>query len=134
MFAPFIGVDTRTMKRKLLSLTLGLTAISSLFLVAAPSAGAAVTTSVGVTRSQGISWVEADSSGAVSAFEIKIMAPGSGQGRRLWQTCRFTGTDAGIYRCGIDTTDGSPALQREGTWAAKVFSGGVRVARTTFTL
>ena len=119
------------MKRKLLSLTLGLTCLWGLFLT--PSAGAAQTVTLNFTMDEGVAWVAAEATAPLSAIEIKVMAPGPGSSRRLWQTCRFSASDAQTYRCGIDV--GTPSAEKqEGTWAAKVFSGGVRVARMTFTL
>jgi hypothetical protein len=70
----------------------------------------------------------------VDGLKVRIMAPGGRAARTLWQTCRFSGTAAGTYRCGIDASDGSLAQKRTGTWAANVQSGGTRVAGTTFRL
>lgn len=92
-------------------------------------------TALEVTSSGGTTWASATTTEAVDGLQIKIYAPKANSARRtLWQKCTFSGAYAGIHQCGIDSSSGSLAEKRDGTWVVKVFAGGVRVARTTFTL
>lgn len=105
----------------------------ALFVLTGSAAQAAP--AVEVTSSSGITWMNATTNEATDGLRIKILAPKlKGRGRVLWQACRFGGTLPGTYRCGIDTSKGSLAQKRDGRWVATVFAGGVRVARTSFTI
>lgn len=119
------------MTKILWSLLLGMISVFSLFL--APAAQAAEAPSVAVALEADIAWVEVAAAEPVEGLKVKIMAP-AGRSRTLWQTCRFAGTEAGTYRCGLDAAQGSLAQKREGTWLAKVISGGTQVAVARFTL
>ena len=119
------------MTKKFWSLLVGMVSVCSLFL--APAAQAAEAPSVSFTLDADIAWVEVVATDSVEGLKVKIMAPGN-RSRTLWQTCRFAGTDAGTYRCGFDAAQGSLAQKREGTWLAKVVSGGTQVAVARFTL
>lgn len=119
------------MSKKSLSLLVGMVSVCSLFL--APAAQAAEAPSVTLSVDADIAWVEVLATDSVEGLKVKIMAPGN-RGRTLWQTCRFAGTGAGAYRCGFDAAEGSLAQKREGTWLAKVISGGTQVAVARFTL
>lgn len=99
------------------------------------SGTAQAATTLEVTKTRDTTWAMATTTETVDGLQIKIYAPNANSTRRsLWQTCTFSGTYAGTHQCGIDSSVGSLADKREGTWVAKVFAGGVRVARTTFTL
>lgn len=90
---------------------------------------------VEVTSTQGTTWASATTTEVVEGLQVKLYTPKGDSGRRtLWQKCTFSGAYVGTYRCGIDSAQGSLAQKLEGRWVAKVFAGGVRVARTTFTL
>ena len=127
------GTGGTNMSKKLWSLLLGMILVGSVFL--APAAQAAEAPFVTVVTEADIAWVEVLASEVVSGLKIKIMAPGArSSSRTLWQTCRFADSQPGLYRCGIDASEGSLAQKREGTWAAKVISGGAQVASARFTL
>lgn len=88
-----------------------------------------------VSPSGDTTWVSVTTSEVSEGLVVKLLAPKErSTGRSLWQTCRFSGTVAGTHKCGIDTSEGSLAQQREGTWVVKVFAGGTRVARSSFTI
>ncbi len=120
------------MARKFWGLSLVVAAISSL--MGAPVASAASVPVVEVVSIQGTTWVETTVDEAVSSLEVKILAPRANGTRSVWQTCRFGGDTPGTYRCGIDSSKGSLARQRVGTWVAKVFAGDTRVGRVIFSL
>lgn len=104
----------------------------ALMLVAAPAASAA--TSQEIVRAEGTLWTEASVEGA-GPVVITIMAPDrDGEGREVWQRCRFTAEAAGTFRCGIDVAEGSLAAAREGVWLSKVSLGGVVASRARFTI
>ena len=88
-----------------------------------------------VSPSGDTTWVSVTTTDLSEGLVVKILAPnGRSTGRSLWQTCRFSGTVTGTHKCGIDTSEGSLAQQREGSWVVKVFAGGARVARGSFTI
>ena len=116
---------------KFWSLLLGMISVGTLFV--APAAHAAEAPSVTVAKEADIAWIEVLATDSVEGLKVKVMAPG-GKSHSLWQTCRFAGTEAGTYRCGFDAAQGSLAQKRQGTWVAKVISGGTQVAVARFTL
>lgn len=125
--------------KKALAATIGAFALAAALAVPAQAStqvpSAAATAALEVTSSSGTTWAAATTAQASEGLQIKIFAPKQGSHRRmLWQKCSFSGSYAGTYKCGIDTSKGSLAQKREGTWVAKVFAGGVRVARTSFTI
>lgn len=112
--------------------TLGALLVAMMVLSGSAAHASAV---VEVTSDRGTTWASAVTTEAVDGLQVKIYAPKANSDRRsLWQTCTYSGAYAGNYRCGIDSSKGSLAQKREGTWLVKVFAGGVRVARTTFTI
>lgn len=112
--------------------SLGALAVAILLLT---GSSAHATPTLDVSSSSELTWINATTTEASDGLEIKIRAPKlKSRGRVLWQTCRFSGSTPGTYRCGIDTSKGSLAQNREGRWVAKVFAGGVQVARTAFTI
>lgn len=86
-----------------------------------------------VREEAGITWADASTDGG--NVRVVFLTPKSEKGRRqLWQACRFSSTLAGTYQCGIDTSSGSLASNREGAWLVKVFIDGTLGARGTFAL
>jgi hypothetical protein len=88
---------------------------------------------VEVTTDEGISWVHATVDTKAERVQVRILAPVRSGGRRLWQSCRYSSAVPGTYRCGIDTSAGSPARARKGTWLATLVVDGTRVASQRFT-
>jgi hypothetical protein len=97
------------------------------------SGTASAATVVEVDTKQGISWVEATVDTKAEKVQIRILAPTRARGKQLWQTCRFSSSLPGTYRCGMDTSAGSLAQKRKGTWLAKVLIDGTKVASERFT-
>ena len=110
------------------------TTLASLALIALAAPAASATTTQELVRSDTTLWAEANVDGPGSVT-ITIMAPErDGEGREVWQRCRFTAADAGTYRCGIDIAEGSLAEAREGTWLSKVSVDGEVASRARFTI
>lgn len=117
------------------------TTVAAIGLTAALAAPAAAATqespaapTLTTVESDGITWVELSVPAAESSgIQIKIFKVRKGPDR-LWQRCNFSGSSAGTYRCGIDSSEGSLAASQSGGWVAKAFISGTRVARTAFTL
>jgi len=86
-----------------------------------------------VTTGGGITWVNATVQTKAERVQVRILAPARAGRRPLWQTCRFSSAMPGTYRCGIDTSPGSPARRRQGTWLATLVVDGARVASERFT-
>ena len=104
----------------------------ALMVVMAPAASAATTQEI--VRSDTTLWAEATVEDA-APVTITILAPkADGEGREVWQRCRFTAVDAGTFRCGVDVTEGSLAAARKGYWVSKVSVDGDVASRTRFTI
>jgi hypothetical protein len=88
---------------------------------------------VEVTTGGGITWVNATVDTKAERVQIRILTSPRSNGRRLWQSCRFSSAVPGTYRCGIDTSAGSPARALKGTWLATLVIDGTRVASERFT-
>ena len=88
---------------------------------------------VEVTTGGRISWVNATVETEAERVQVRIFAPARRGRRQLWQTCRFSSAVPGTYRCGIDTSSGSPAQARKGKWLATLVVDGTRVASRRFT-
>ena len=100
--------------------------------LAAPAASATATQEI--IRSEGVLWAEASVDGA-GPLTITIKAPKvNGEGREVWQRCRFTALGAGTYRCGIDVAEGSQAAAREGIWVSRVSVDGLFAGRARFSI
>lgn len=106
-------------------------AIASVLMVSAAQAEGAAT--VALRQEAGTTWADATSSGG--NVRVVFLAPRTKSGvREVWQSCRFSSTQAGTYSCGIDTSNGSLAERREGGWLVKVFLGETLATKTRFTL
>ena len=117
-----------TVSRSIATVLAGL----ALMAVVAPAASAATTQEI--VRSESTLWAEAsvEEAGAVT---VTIMAPRKdGEGREVWQRCRFTADAAGTFRCGVDVSEGSLAAAREGYWVSKVSVDGDLASRARFTI
>jgi hypothetical protein len=88
---------------------------------------------VEVTTGGGISWVNATVETKAERVQVRILTPARSGRRQLWQSCRYSSAVPGTYRCGIDTSSGSPARARKGTWLATLVVNGTRVASQRFT-
>jgi hypothetical protein len=95
---------------------------------------ASAATAVEVDTQQGISWVKATVDTKAEKVQIRILAPTRAGNKQLWQTCRFNSSLPGTYRCGMDTSPGSLAQKRRGTWLATVLIDGAKVASKRFTI
>lgn len=95
---------------------------------------ASAATAVDVDTHRGISWVKATVDTKAEKVQIRILAPTRAGGKQLWQTCRFSSSLPGSYRCGMDTSPGSLAQKRRGTWLATVLINGAKVASKRFTI
>jgi hypothetical protein len=89
---------------------------------------------VEVSTGRGITWVYATVDTKAERVQIRILTPPRSDGRRLWHSCRFRSAVPGTYRCGIDTSAGSPARALKGRWLATLVVDGTRVASQRFTL
>lgn len=118
------------MKIKLGTISLALMILGS----GVSAAHAAEPTSIETRAQGGIAWIDAIVAAPSDDLQIRIMAPERNGHRRTWQTCRFAQVTVGAYSCGIDASTGSLAGRQTGTWIAKVFIGGERVARAAFSL
>jgi hypothetical protein len=94
------------------------------------SGGGAVDTSI----ADDILWVEvALADAAADKVVIKILTPTDDEGRRsLWQKCVFASSGPGVYRCGIDVSQGSAARNASGEWVGRGLVDGTRVGRVLF--
>lgn len=117
------------------------TALVALVLGAAltgvPAAWAATpSATLDLRRTEQVLWAEAVlGEGDATTVRITFWAPRNGSERReLWQSCRFPFSGAGMYRCGIDVSPGSPGTARRGEWVAKVAVDGRVLARRAFRL
>ncbi len=122
------------MKKALLLTGFVLTALLS---ASAALAATAPRPTITVTVKDEVLWVAADLDGAENNgdVELRLMAPKrSDAARSLFQTCRFSFSDAADYRCGVDVAAGSHALRREGAWVAKLVVGGDLVAKQKFSV
>ena len=96
------------------------------------SASAAVTQEV--VRTDLTLWTQAEVDGP-GTVTVTIMAPSAdGEGREVWQRCRFRATEAGTYRCGIDVSEGSLAAARQGKWISKVAVDGTLSSKVKFSI
>ena len=110
------------------------TVLAGLALVAVMAPVASATTTQEIVRSESTLWAEASVSEA-GAVTVTILAPKKdGEGREVWQRCRFTADSAGTFRCGIDVAEGSLAAAREGAWVSKVSVDGDLTSRARFTI
>lgn len=101
--------------------------------LASTEAPAEITTTV---DGSDILWADASLAGGLEGqVRTKILTPRDANGNRtLWQTCTFSYTGAGDYRCGIDVAEGSYADKLSGNWVVKVLVGTERLDRETFSL
>ncbi|MFP5353099.1 MAG: hypothetical protein ACLGIB_11135 [Actinomycetota bacterium] len=106
-------------------------AIASVLMASAAQAEGAAT--VALRQEAGTTWADATSSGG--SVRVVFLTPRTKSGARaVWQSCRFPSPQAGTYSCGIDTSKGSLAERRGGSWLVKVFLGETLATKTTFTL
>lgn len=123
------------MKRMTVALTLAMTTMVGF---GAEAAHATVTkvqsetvdASISSVRQHGVLWL--DTTVAVndrSRLSIEILAPGRGSTHSLWQRCAFSMSEAGTYRCGIDTTS---ELTPAGRWISRAFVDGRLAATKSF--
>ena len=118
-----------TGSRRFAGLVLGVAAVT--VLIASPASAAV---SQEVVRSGATLWTEATVDGA-GVVTVTIMAPqADGEGREVWQRCRFQATEAGTYRCGIDVSEGSLAAARKGVWTSKVSVDGTMFSKMRFSI
>ena len=89
---------------------------------------------VEVTTGGRISWVNATVDTEAKRVQVRILTPARSGRRQVWQSCRYSSAVPGTYRCGIDTSSGSPARARKGTWLATLVVDGTRVASQRFGL
>lgn len=102
--------------------------MSSVSAFAATAAAPAITITTVVEND--ILWFETEVDAAFDGkLRTKILAPKRHGGHRVWQTCSFHDSGAGVYRCGIDIADGSMAKEVGGKWVVKAIVGSEQLAR-----
>lgn len=125
------------MTRRRLSRAVVVAVVLGASLAAVPAASAATpSATLELRRAEQVLWAEAVlGQGEATTVRITFWAPRKGSERRdLWQSCRFPFGGAGMYRCGIDVSPGSPAAARRGEWLAKVAVDGEVLAKRAFRL